>query len=141
MHWVYTPWGYPDIFNTPGTPGARAPPGYITRKVLPVFTGSTQGVTTFRVHPRVRSDGQCCPRLRLGVQAVINNDTDIHGQPLKAQKIFSGNIHRCAVLLVTGAVLCWGHNHIKGQLGYGSTETIGDQPGEMGDFLPSKHKQ
>ena len=43
--------------------------------------------------------------------------------------ISSGVHHTCAVL-DDGAVRCWGRN-TKGQLGIGSTVTIGDGPGEM----------
>ena len=41
--------------------------------------------------------------------------------------------HTC-VLFDDGTVTCWGSN-AHGQLGIGSTTTIGDQPAEMGDSL------
>jgi len=47
----------------------------------------------------------------------------------RATQISAGFEHTCA-LMETGDVLCWGHNAF-GQLGYGHTETIGD------DELPS----
>ena len=46
-----------------------------------------------------------------------------------------GRDHTCAVL-DNGAVKCWGANDY-GQLGVGSTTTLGDGPGEMGDNLPA----
>jgi len=44
-------------------------------------------------------------------------------------QITAGAYHTCA-LLDTGAVRCWGKGS-DGQLGYGSTDSIGDTPGEM----------
>jgi alpha-tubulin suppressor-like RCC1 family protein len=46
-----------------------------------------------------------------------------------------GNAHAC-VRLVGGSVKCWGDN-ASGQLGLGDTHTRGDEPGEMGDNLPT----
>src|SRR5690606_19997005 len=51
---------------------------------------------------------------------------DVGGTPVQ---IFAGPAHSC-VLLATGEVRCWGSNN-SGRLGYGHTDTIGDQPGEM----------
>jgi alpha-tubulin suppressor-like RCC1 family protein len=49
------------------------------------------------------------------------------------QKVVIGNLHTCA-LLTNGAVRCWGDG-TWGQLGYGNTETIGDDdyPESAGD--------
>jgi len=46
-----------------------------------------------------------------------------------AVQITAGDFHTCA-LLDTDAVRCWG-NSFNGELGYGNTDAIGDQPGEM----------
>jgi alpha-tubulin suppressor-like RCC1 family protein len=44
-----------------------------------------------------------------------------------------GSVHVCA-LLESGALKCWGSG---GELGTGDTVTRGDDPGEMGDALPT----
>ena len=41
-----------------------------------------------------------------------------------------------AALLDNGSIKCWGYNHY-GQLGYGNLTAYGDNPGEMGDTLPT----
>lgn len=57
-------------------------------------------------------------------------DVDIGG---KAIRLAAGYAHTCA-LLDTGSVRCWGYNS-AGQLGYGNTDTIGDDelPKSAGD--------
>jgi alpha-tubulin suppressor-like RCC1 family protein len=50
-----------------------------------------------------------------------------------AKAISLGGNHACA-LLDDGSVKCWGANEF-GQLGVGSTDSKGDQAGEMGDAL------
>ncbi len=50
-----------------------------------------------------------------------------------ATAISAGGYHACA-LLDNGTVKCWGHG-AYGQLGHGSTSTLGDGPNEMGDNL------
>lgn len=45
------------------------------------------------------------------------------------ERVAVGPGHACAI--VAGAALrCWGSNH-DGQLGYGHTQNLGDEPGEM----------
>lgn len=45
------------------------------------------------------------------------------------KRLVSGKYHTCAIL-AAGNVRCWGRNE-TGQLGYGHTKNLGDQPGEM----------
>jgi len=52
-----------------------------------------------------------------------------------ATAISGGGDHSCAKL-DNGAVKCWGNNP-RGQLGTDNTTNMGDDPGEMGDNLPS----
>lgn len=44
-------------------------------------------------------------------------------------RLVAGSVHTCA-LSSSGTVRCWGDS-MQGQLGYGSTQTVGDEPGEM----------
>ena len=53
-----------------------------------------------------------------------------------ARAITVGDYHACA-LLDDGTVKCWGWNSDDGTLGLGDTINHGDQPGEMGDSLPT----
>lgn len=50
----------------------------------------------------------------------------LDGEPVM---IAAGGQHNCAILKGE-RLTCWGYN-TRGQLGYGHTENIGDQPGEM----------
>ena len=49
--------------------------------------------------------------------------------------VTTGFYHSC-VLLTDGTVKCWGGAQF-GQLGTGATDSLGDQPGEMGAALPT----
>ncbi len=47
----------------------------------------------------------------------------------------STNLYNSCAVLDNGSMKCWGRGN-NGQLGQGSTETIGNQSGQMGDDLP-----
>lgn len=57
------------------------------------------------------------------------------GTDARAIAVTAGFDHTCA-LLTSGRVKCWGSNG-SGKLGLGDTENRGDEPGEMGDALPT----
>ena len=57
---------------------------------------------------------------------------DVGGTVLQA---CAGESHTCAVL-EGGSLKCWGAN-FYGQIGSGNTATLGDDPNEMGDWLPA----
>lgn len=52
-----------------------------------------------------------------------------------AKAIAGGYMHVCAIL-DNNALKCWGYN-VYGQLGLGNTANRGDNPNEMGDYLPT----
>jgi alpha-tubulin suppressor-like RCC1 family protein len=52
-----------------------------------------------------------------------------------AKEVRSGGYHVCAIL-DNNTVKCWGYN-FGGYLGYGHTNNLGDNTGEMGDALPT----
>ena len=51
-----------------------------------------------------------------------------------AVQIKSGEWHACA-MLDDNSVKCWGGFRGRGNIGSGSTEVLGDDPGEMGENL------
>jgi alpha-tubulin suppressor-like RCC1 family protein len=57
------------------------------------------------------------------------------GAGRSVRSLAAGLDHTCA-LLDDGSIKCWGQNH-TGQLGLGDRESRGDEPGEMGDNLPT----
>jgi alpha-tubulin suppressor-like RCC1 family protein len=57
------------------------------------------------------------------------------GSGRNAKAIVTGNSHNC-VMLDNSSIKCWGLND-SGQLGQGDTDSRGDEPDQMGDFLPS----
>ena len=52
-----------------------------------------------------------------------------------ATAISAGQAHTCAIL-DNAQLKCWGSN-TDGEIGFGSSEAVGDDPGEMGDALPA----
>ena len=56
------------------------------------------------------------------------------GTGLVTESVHCGQYHTCAVLSNGISLKCWGLN-TNGQLGQGSTTTLGDGTGEMGDYL------
>lgn len=56
------------------------------------------------------------------------------GAGVSADQICVGNYHNC-VLTTDGKVKCWGYN-ANAELGLGHTNTLGNDPGEMGNTLP-----
>lgn len=58
--------------------------------------------------------------------AIVAGDVPLGGA---AKRIIAGYDHTC-VILDSGALRCWGANG-EGHLGYGHTEALGDEPGEL----------
>lgn len=82
-------------------------------------------------------------QLGLGSTAIIGNSAYQMGAYLpevdlgtgrSARQVVTGYGHTCA-LLDNQHVKCWGQNG-SGQLGLGDNLSRGDEPGEMGDYLP-----
>lgn len=63
----------------------------------------------------------------------INLGTE-EGQPRIVKSVVTSGRHTCA-LFDTNQIRCWGDNS-SGQLGIGSSESLGDDEGEMGNSLP-----
>lgn len=93
---------------------------------------------------------KCWGRALLGVLGNGNTETFVGDDPWEtgdalpavdlgsgrsAKALAAGTAHVCAIL-DNGQVKCWGANSY-GQLGLGDTNYRGDQPGEMGDSLPT----
>ena len=51
------------------------------------------------------------------------------------RSLAAGRDHNCAVAAIDGRVKCWGAGS-SGQLLHGSSDNMGDEPDEMGSFLP-----
>ena len=64
-----------------------------------------------------------------------NLDTVDLGSGRTATAIAGGGQHYCAIL-DNASIKCWGYNN-EGQLGIGSTDSLGDGANEMGDNLSS----
>ena len=65
-----------------------------------------------------------------GSQRAIDLGTDADGAPVGATAISAGQDHTCAVL-DGGSVRCWGFGS-NGQLGYGNSDTIGENETPVG---------
>jgi alpha-tubulin suppressor-like RCC1 family protein len=70
----------------------------------------------------------------LNPPSTLLSDPVVHlGAGITAVQVGTGERFSCA-RLSDGSVKCWGRNNY-GQLGIGSTRTVGDGPGELGDML------
>ncbi len=133
----------------PGTlrnPSPQNPDGACNPQCPPI-----QSLAAGRGHTCVIADGDVfCwgdnSQGQLGYGNSINRGDDIGemgnnlikvdlGTDHKATAIALGDSHTCA-LLESGAVKCWGGN-TTGVLGVGDIFNRGDEPGEMGDALPT----
>ena len=137
--------GQPDVMmvgngETPATVGAIA------------VGGTAQQITAGGFHTcALLEDGEvrCWGDNRSGQLGIASRDTigddeapgqlaaiDLGGDPdSRVIQLAAGNAHTCA-LVNTGAVQCWGAGN-DGQLGLGTTDSIGDDehPAEAGDVL------
>lgn len=62
--------------------------------------------------------------------------TDKHAVTLKPSMGFGAGASHACLVLNDETLKCWGNN-ANGELGLGDTEHRGDEPGEMGDALPT----
>eukprot|EP01083_Nonionella_stella_P067414 178301_1 len=56
------------------------------------------------------------------------------GSNLNVTQITAGGRHTCSLFTI-GSIKCWGYG-VYGQLGNGNTNNVGDDPDEMGGYLP-----
>ena len=88
------------------------------RLLAPVALLATLLVTTAMAPPPVAAEGNEAP-----------------GNPAAFRTLAAGGSHVCAIL-ANGSVRCWGRNTF-GALGLGDTTSRGDEPREMGAYLPA----
>jgi cysteine-rich repeat protein len=128
--------GYGHKLNIGDQPGEMPPPFVNVGDPVAALTAGNQHTCALMESGRVRCWGQnFVGQLGIGSVNTYGDDpgemppADIDLGPGLAIQIDAGDNHTCA-LMNTGAVRCWGTGG-GGALGYGNTQALGDQPGEM----------